>query len=339
MLIMADGYLDVFQGKTAMGLLRYHGEHVVAILNREHAGGDLEALLGIGSGIPIVGSVAEAKAFEPDSFVIGVATSGGGLPPGWRPDVRAALEAGLDVVSGLHERLTDDREMAAAATASGGHIHDLRHCDESFDIGSGRARHTSARRILTIGSDCNVGKMVVTVELAHALRQRGWNAPMVATGQTGIMVCGEGVCVDALVSDFVAGAAEAMVLKHADADAVVVEGQGALLHPGFSGVTLGLMHGVLPDLMVLVHQPGRACFRRTDIPIPPLRELIAMHESIMRPLHASKVAAVALNCYGVDDGVAKRLVAETEREVGLPVTDCLRFGADVLADAVARLIR
>ena len=330
---------DVFSAKTAVGLLRYRTESVVAVLASSDAGPDAEDLFGTGGGIPIVESVAAALALQPTTLVVGVATTGGLLPTDMRASVKSALAAGLDVVNGLHEQMSEDAEFRAAAERTGARIRDIRRSDRTFPVASGRAMQTTARRVLTVGSDGNVGKMVASLEITRALERRGSDARFVATGQTGMMISGGGVCVDGVLSDFIAGAAEQIVLEQADADVVVVEGQGSIVHPGFSGVTLGLMHGVLPDRMILVHRAGRRCFRRTNIPIPPLAELIILHEQVLAPLHPSRVTAVALNCHGMTDDQAKRAIKAVEDEVQLPTTDCLRFGADLLADACLGKLR
>ncbi len=337
MLIMADGCLDIFTAKTAVGLLRYRRDRVVAVLDRQHSGQDLGSLVSAGSGIPIVASVAEALALRPTTFVIGAATAGGRLPAGWRAEILAALQAGLDVVNGLHERLSGDVALLEAAGRSGARIIDIRRGEQDFPVAAGRALGTRAHRILTVGTDCNVGKMVVSLELVRELRDRGCEAEMVATGQTGVLIEGSGVCIDAVLSDFIAGAAESLVCERGDSELVVVEGQGSILHPSFSGVAVGLMHGVMPDSMILCHAVGRTSFRGTNMAIPPLEEVIALYEALMKPLHPSKVVGLALNCHGLSDKQAKQRVREVQREVQLPTTDCVRFGAGVLADAVTAL--
>lgn len=336
---MADGRLDTFGAKTAVGLLRYRPDNVVAVLDRQHAGGDLGDILSVGQGVPIVAGVADALSWQPTTLVIGVATAGGIVPPEWRPDVLAAIESGMEVVNGLHQRLGTDRTLADAAAKAGVGIYDIRHSDRTFEVGCGKARRTKARRVLTVGSDCNVGKMVAGLELTRALQRRGCDARFIATGQTGIMIQGSGVCVDAVLSDFVAGAVEGLVCEQGDADVVVVEGQGSILHAGFSSAAIGLMHGVMPDCMVLVHAAGRSRFRHTDMPIPPLGDMVRLYEAIMGPLHPSTVAAVALNCQGMNDVDTKRAIAQVERETHLPTIDCIRSGAEVLADAVMADVR
>ncbi len=334
LLVLAEGHLDPFSAKTAVGLLRFRPHDVVAVVDRASAGGDLPSLVGAGRGIPIVENVAAALPLNPAAMVIGVATSGGVLPAPMREAIIDALDAGVDVVSGLHNRLADDNAFVDAAKKSGARVHDIRHPDRTFEIAARRALATRARRVLTVGTDCNVGKMVASLELARGLRDRGIDVRMAATGQTGILITGSGVCVDAVASDFIAGAAETLVVDQGGADVVIVEGQGALTHPGFSGVTLGLMHGALPDSMVLVHEPRRKCFRRTDVPLPPLTELIALHEAIMQPLHPSRVVGVALNCHGMTETEARREIERVENDVSLPTTDCVMFCVNPLLDAV-----
>jgi uncharacterized NAD-dependent epimerase/dehydratase family protein len=332
--ILTDGFLDVFTAKTAVGLLRYCPEEVVAVVDRAKAGGDLAALVGVGKGVPIVENIAAALAYQPDHLALGAAFSGGRLPDTWRASIRGALAAGMNVINGLHTRLNDDPELARCAADAGRTIWDVRACTKSLNVGMGKARQTRAKRILTVGTDCNLGKKVTSLELVSELRRRGLRAEFVPTGQTGVMICGRGVVIDAVLSDFVSGAVEEAVLECPDADYIVVEGQGALLHPSFSAVTLGLMHGALPDLMVLCGAPGRRHMRHTDIPIPPLDELIRLHEGLLRPIHPSKVVGVALNTFGLSEETYRQALGKARAESGLPVGDPVRAGAGWLADAV-----
>lgn len=333
-LILTDGHLDIFSAKTAVGLLRYCAEEVVALLDRKHAGKDPGVLLGVGAGVPIVDSVPAALAYRPDTLVLGVAIPGGRLPDVWRGDIRAALAAGMNVVNGLHTKLNDDAELARLAFEAGRHIWDVRTVPPVTQIGTAKARGTRAKRVLTVGTDCNLGKRLTAMELTRELTQRAVLAEFVPTGQTGVMITGRGVVLDAVISDFVSGAIEPEVLAVGDADIVIVEGQGGLLHPSFSAVTLGLMHGVLPDAMILCHAPGRKTMRHTDVAIPPLDEVIRLHEAILKPIHPSKVVGIALNCFGMDETTFQRTLDETRALTGLPVVDPVRTGVAELADAL-----
>ncbi|UCG16169.1 MAG: DUF1611 domain-containing protein [Phycisphaerales bacterium] len=332
--ILTDGHLDPFDAKTAVGLLRYRPDEVVAVLDPNHAGENLEDLVGCGAGVPIVESIESASRYQPDHLLIGVAPPGGRLPADWRRFIRQGLAAGMNVINGLHDRLGDDPEFAEAAAQRGLTILDVRAVPRPASVGTAKAARTRARRVLTVGTDCNIGKRLTAMELTRALSDRGLRAEFVATGQTGVMITGSGVVVDAVISDFVSGAIEAAILEKGDADCIVVEGQGALLHPSYSAVALGLLHGTLPDRMILCHAPQRKTLRNIDIPIPPLNEVIQLYEAIVRPLHPAKVVGVALNGHGMSDAAISASIEQVRDLTGLPVVDCIRTGVGELADAV-----
>ena len=334
MLILVDGKLDIFTAKTAVSLIRYRPGEVVAVLDRAHAGQDLEAIVGIGHGIPIVASVEESLAHNPDTFVIGVAPPGGQLPDAWAEYIRHAIEAKMNIVSGLHTYLSDRPEFSELAALHDVQIQDIRKTTEDFGVGMARAASTAARRILTVGTDCNLGKKLTALEITGSLRSQDKDAVFLPTGQTGIMIAGWGIAIDSILSDYVSGASEKMVLDHADAEFLVAEGQGALVNPSYSGVTLGLMHGVLPHDMILCHAPQRTTIRHLSIPMPPLAEHIQLHEAVMKPLFPSKVVGIALNCFGMAEDEIQRAVEAAESETELPATDCVRFGAAKLAQAL-----
>jgi uncharacterized NAD-dependent epimerase/dehydratase family protein len=225
--------------------------------------------------------------------------------------------------------------LARHAKERGRALVDLRRVPETLPVASARVREVSARVTLTVGSDCNVGKMTAAWELARLLGDR---AAFVATGQTGILLAGRGLAVDRVVSDFVAGAAEALVLDAAPGhDHVVVEGQGSIVHPGYAGVTLGLLLGALPHAMILCHQPSRTTIRHGGIPIPPLPELVRRYEDALAPIRPGRVVAVALNTFDLPEREARLAVQAAAQATGLPTTDPVRFGAAPLADAVSAL--
>lgn len=333
--VLAEGSFTPLDGKTALGVLRYRPEEVAAVIDSTRAGRTCEACVGIGGAIPVVADVASAAALGADGLLIGIAPQGGELPAGWRAIVRQALERGWDVLSGLHTFLSDDPELAGLARARGAALLDVRRTPPRRPIATARAARADALVVLTVGSDCNVGKMTVALELRQELARRGLRAAFVATGQTGIFVADQGIAVDAVPADFVAGFAEEMVLEASrDADIVLVEGQGALRHPGYSGVTLALMHGTAPAAMVLCHQCGRESIRRADVFIPPLRQLVREYEETAAWVHPARVVGLALNTRDLDEPRARAAVAAAEAETGLPVGDPVRFGARPLADAV-----
>jgi uncharacterized NAD-dependent epimerase/dehydratase family protein len=329
-LILAEGRSgDPHYGKTARGVMRYVPEQVAVLLDTARAGETEQ-------GFRIVGTVDEALAYEPTTALVGVATQGGRFPPAWRELLRACVVSGLDVENGLHEFLTDDAELVELAARHGVELRDLRRPPPGLNVPTGENMDLDAHIILTVGSDCAIGKMTVSLELDRKARKRGLGSVFVPTGQTGIAIAGWGICVDAVVSDFIAGAAERLVVEGAGkGDLLWVEGQGALLHPAYSGVTLGLMHGSAPHAYVLCHHAGATAIEGfPDHPIPPLRELVELHERASLPARPAPVACVAVNTRGLDEEEARAEIASAEAETGLPADDPVRFGAEKLLDAV-----
>jgi uncharacterized NAD-dependent epimerase/dehydratase family protein len=274
--------------------------------------------------------------------VVGVATQGGRFPPAWRDLLKDCIAAGLDVESGLHEFISEDPELTELAREHGVELRDLRKPPEGLNVPTGENLGVDAKIVLTVGSDCAIGKKTVAVELDLEARSRGLASVFVPTGQTGIAIAGWGIAVDAVVSDFLAGAAERLVVEGArrGGEILFVEGQGSLVHPMYSGVTLGLVHGAAPHLFVLCHAAGT-----TEIEgcpghaIPPLRELVELHERIALPARKAKVACIALNTARIEDeDDARSAIIAVADETGLPADDPVRFGAQHLLDALlARL--
>jgi len=332
-LLLAEGSSgDPLYGKTMRGVLRYRREDVVAILDSTRMGETVD-------GVPVVGSLQEALPLGPTTALVGVVTQGGYFPPAWMELLRACVENGLDVENGLHVFLADDPELRALAAERGVELRDLRRPPEGLSTATGENLAVDATIVLTVGSDCAIGKMTVSCELDREARGRGIRSVFVPTGQTGMVIAGWGMAIDAVVADFVAGAAERLVVEGRDRGGQLlwVEGQGALLHPVYSGVTLGLYHGSVPHLLVLCHESGR-----TEIEgagggphlIPPLRELVEIHERLSLPARPARVAAVALNTRALGEEEARAAVAAAEEETGLPADDPVRFGAAKLVDAV-----
>lgn len=338
-LILAEGELGIFSAKTAVAVMRYRPHDVAAVLDSRYAGRTAREVLGVPCDAPVVATVAEGLALRATALLIGIAPAGGQLPEAWRVTIRDALVAGLDVVSGLHVFLGDDPELAALTRVKGRRLVDLRRPPGRQPIAHARARETRALRVLTVGSDCNVGKMVTALELSTAARAAGRTARFVATGQTGMLIAGDGITLDRVPGDFMAGFVEEMVLEMGDAEVVAVEGQGSLIHPAYSGVTAALLHGALPDAMVLCHVPTRPRLRNQEVPIPPLRELVALYEAFLRPLHPGRVVAVSLNGTGLTDDELVAAVRATEAETGLPAADPIRHGAARLWAACASIQR
>jgi D-glutamate N-acetyltransferase len=334
-LVLAEGRSgDPHYGKTMRGVVRYGTTPVVAILDSERAGETYE-------GLPVVGAVEEALRLGPTTAIVGVATQGGRFPPAWRQLLKSCIAAGLDLENGLHEFVADDPELAELARRHGVELRDLRRPPAGLNVPTGENLAVPAKTVLTVGSDCAIGKMTVSLELDLEARRRGLQSVFVPTGQTGIAIAGWGISVDAVVSDFVAGAAEQLVVEGAErgGELLWVEGQGALLHPAYSGVTLGLVHGSAPHAFVLCHRAGS-----TEIegypghPLGTLPELVALHEAVSLPRRKAPVAAIALNTRGLDDAEARAAAERVEGETGVPTHDPVRFGPARLLDAVlARL--
>jgi uncharacterized NAD-dependent epimerase/dehydratase family protein len=272
--------------------------------------------------------------------LIGIAPVGGRLPDEWRGWLAEALDAGCDLVSGLHTFLGEDPLLASRAKAAGRTITDIRRPPAALAVASGRARLVDAYVVLTVGTDCNVGKMTAQLQLVRELNARGLRTRFVATGQTGIMLEGWGIAVDAVVADFIAGAAEQITLEGAKgADVVLVEGQGSINHPGYSGVTLGLLHGSCPSGLILCHQVSRERIddgREQWLAIPPLTEYVRLYEAIASAVHPARVIGISLNTYDLDDEAARAACAAAARETGLPATDPVRFDPAPLVDAVVQ---
>jgi uncharacterized NAD-dependent epimerase/dehydratase family protein len=330
-LILAEGFSDdVHYGKTLRGVMRYRRESVVAILDTQRAGDSDD-------GVPIVATVDEGMQHGPDTALVGVVTQGGRFPGDWQELLKSCVARGLDLENGLHVRLHDIPELPELAREHGVELRDLREPPRDLSTATGANLEVDATIVLTVGSDCAIGKMTATCELDLEARKRGLRSVFVPTGQTGIAIAGWGIAVDAVVSDFLAGAAERLVVEGAKrGDLLWVEGQGAILHPIYSGVTVGLIHGSAPHLYVLCHEVGRTITEGdpTDSPLPSLRELVGLHERMSLKRRPAKVAAIALNTSPVREAEARAAVAAAAEETGLPADDPVRFGAGKLLEAV-----
>jgi D-glutamate N-acetyltransferase len=330
-LILAEGFSgDPHYAKTLRGVMRYRRESVVAILDTERVGESDD-------GVPIVGSVDDALSLAPNTALVGVVTQGGRFPGDWQELLKSCVAKGLDLENGLHVRLRDIPGLTELAADHQVELRDLREPPTDLNTVTGANLDLDATIVLTVGSDCAIGKMTATCELDLEARKRGLRSVFVPTGQTGLAIAGWGIAVDAVVSDFLAGAAERLVVEGGErGDLLWVEGQGAILHPVYSGVTVGLMHGSAPHLYVLCHEVGRTVVEgdATESPIPNLSELVDLHEHMSLRLRPAKVACIALNSSAVSEEEARAAIAAAEEETGLPADDPVRFGAGKLLDAV-----
>jgi len=342
LVILTEGQFGIHDAKTAMGVIRYGRDTIVAILDSTMAGRNLREFLPAHD-IPFVASLDEAMAgpVHPDGLLIGIAPTGGKLPADWRSLILEAIRSGLDIHSGLHQFLGDDPEFAAAAQAAGTRLIDYRRPPDRMETTVGRKHLPGKRVILTVGTDCAIGKMSVALEIVAAARRDGASAVMVPTGQTGMMIEGWGCAVDRVISDFTNGTVEWLVEQgESRGDWVFVEGQGSIDHPAYSAVTLGLIHGATPHAMIMVHKPGLAehdfdHLPNASFPIADLRPFIELHERIAGMVAPSKVVATALNTSLFrEDDEARRVIESIAAETGLPTDDPVRFGADRLWPAI-----
>ncbi|MFW6382803.1 MAG: DUF1611 domain-containing protein [Haloferacaceae archaeon] len=327
------------RAKTAIGVMRYGDYDVAAVIDRDTAGSRVTDHVSDLDDAPIVASFGDALDLEADldALLIGIAPIGGGFDESWRPDVTAAIAAGCDVISGLHYFLSEDEQFAELAADAGVELWDVRRPHEDLTVSEGVADEVDADVVLTVGTDCSVGKMTVSLELLEAARERGVDAGFVPTGQTGIMIAGWGNPVDRVISDFTAGSVEEMILELGDAhDVLFVEGQGSIVHPAYSAVTCGILHGSMPDALVLCHVAGREAIHGYEsFSLPPLSEYVDLYESLSAPVHEAAVVAGALNTQGIEeDAAASQAIEEYAGAIDAPATDPVRFDPDEILDAV-----
>lgn len=326
----------VENAKTAHGVIRYGSDDVVAVIDPEHTGKTVRDVLPhLESDAPFIADVAAGLAYDPDALLIGVAPQGGALPQSWRDEILNAIRAGLEIVSGLHDLLAQDAEFANAATRAGVAIWDVRVPPE-VPLFSGAAYGVAAPVVLTVGSDCAVGKMTVSLELVRAARERHRNAVFVPTGQTGIMIAGWGISVDRVISDFAPGAAEQLVLQAgSEAEILFVEGQGSISHPAYAPVTLSLLFGAAPDALVLVVDPTRPTIANYLAPRLGYAELIAAYQNTCAMVKPADVVGITLNTREFTEEQARAEIKRAHAQTGLPVADVVRDGPLQFYDAIA----
>jgi uncharacterized NAD-dependent epimerase/dehydratase family protein len=317
---------DQLAAKTAHGILEWRPEWCLGQLRLPGCRADL----GLADLTP-----AEAKAKGAATMIVAVANSGGVLAEHWVPTIMAALEAGLDVASGLHQRLADFPAIAEAAARHGRELTDVRHPKQRFRTGTGVRR--PGKRLLTVGTDCSCGKKYTALAIEREMRRRGWAADFRATGQTGIMIAGEGVAIDAVVADFISGAVEWLAPANDPDHWDVIEGQGSLFHPAFAGVSLGLLHGAQPDVLVLCHEPTRTHMR--GLPqqkLPLIGECIELNLRCASLTNAGvRLVGLSINTAHLPEGERDACLARVSAEFGLPAVDPLRTGVAPIVDRLA----
>ena len=333
-ILLIEGVDRLENAKTAINLIRYRPEDIVAVLDRSRCGQTSQSLFGVGGDIPVIGDLREVDA---NTLIIGIAPPGGKIPPVIRSLILQALSRRMTVISGMHEFLSNDAEMTAVADRHGARLVDLRNNQER-EVAQAKGFREQCLRIQTIGQDCNVGKMLVSLELSRALKKMGHDAKFVATGQTGMLIEGDGCPVDAVVADFLNGAAERLVLAHQHHDILLIEGQGALVHPRYSAVTLGLLHGCRPQGLILCYETGRPGLSGMEfIPVTPLSQLISLYESLAEAMQPSKVIGIAMNSRRDQKDEARREQDKIRTELALPVCDIIRDGPGELVRAILDL--
>ncbi|MFQ6616800.1 MAG: DUF1611 domain-containing protein [Fidelibacterota bacterium] len=336
--ILVDGAFDYLLAKTGNAILRYCPQEVVCVIDSQTAGKTVEMVLGWGGSVPVVAGLRQALEYEPDTLLIGTAPPGGRLPESWRSTVRQALKKKLRIVSGLHTFLSDDEEFASLARKNHTSLIDLRKPPKTLPFSKGSWRWRKTPVVLTVGTDCDTGKMTTAWEIKTRLEEAGKRVSFVGTGQTGILLGGFGVAVDAVVSDFVAGAIEDQIDKaDSNTDVIMVEGQGSLTHMAYSGVTLGLLHGAMPDMMILCHEPGRR-LDTFDHPMRPVREIMDLYLKMVTVFRPSRFVGISLLTYRMNEKTALKTTRAYRTEYQMPAADLVRFGDKGIADAIIQRI-
>ncbi|HEY1622720.1 MAG TPA: DUF1611 domain-containing protein [Streptosporangiaceae bacterium] len=347
--VLADDEMTPRPAKTLTGILRYRSDRVIAVIDRQNAGRDAGEVVGLGHGIPVLADVQAALDCEPDAVLLATEPTGGALHPYYREQILIAVKAGVDIINGLHAQLSDDEGIVAAAEAGGATIWDVRRepieryatefGPDGKPIFEVKTHPSGSRTALAIGTDCGIGKMTTMLEIDREARSRGLNPSFVATGQIAMMISGRGVALDAVMGDFINPVIEAEVCTALQgSDLVLVEGQGAINHPRFSSVTLGLLHGTMPDSLILCHDLRRPTIKLlTDWALPSVSRAIEMnHEAAdwMWPDGHCRVVGLSVITAGVPDAEARAELAALSAETGLPATDVLRYGPGPLLDAI-----
>ena len=335
-LAVAEGRFSPLKSKTANGAIAYLPGEVVGVIDSTKAGMTAQQVLGYGGEIPVLRNLEEGLRLQPTHMLVGIAPPGGRLPEVWRDLIRQSIKARLHILSGLHTILSDDAEFIELAQEYDISITDYRKIPlQSEVVAKGTWRNRRANVILTVGTDCNIGKMTTILEIQKDLVQRGIKSDFVATGQTGMMIRGRGIAVDSLIGDYIAGAIELEIDRSVAEgyEYILVEGQGALTHIGYSSVTMGLLHGTMPDAMILCHQPTRL---KDDygLVLPSLKSIIELHEGVVKFFRDTKVIAIGLNSVGLSDERSQEAADRITQETGLPAIDAFRFSSKKLTDAI-----
>jgi len=344
--LLVEGATDIFQAKTASALLRYRPTDVKFLIDGVHSV-EKPNIFSSAPNVNVIKSITQAKN-QVDALIICLVLPKGNVPIKWIEEITSALKSDIDVINPLH---IDFGTLSAISSALGGvsadsteyktvfnsskaGIYNIRVVPKDLELFSLKVLNTRAKRVLTVGSDCNIGKMLTTLELDKLAKKRGLDSGFIATGQIGILIKGSGIAIDRVICDFLPGAVERLILAEKDRDILFVEGQGSIFQPLYSGVTLGLIHGTAPDAMVFCHVPSRKKLRYTDIDIPDYKTMIRMHEEIASIVNKTKIVGISLNCFDLTDQQAMSAIKFAEDQTGLPATDPVKFGSEKIIKAV-----
>ncbi len=333
--ILTQGFTNPHEGKTARNLIQYRPEEVVAVLDKYEAGKKSIELLGVGENIPVIASLSEAE--NADTLLIGVATPGGKIPIDYKSIIIEAISMGMNIISGLHQFLSDDIEIQNEAKLKNVKLIDVRK-NIHREVANKKGINDNCLRIHTVGNDCSLGKMIVSMEINNELKRRGYDSKFAATGQTAIIIEGSGIPIDAVVGDYINGAAEKLVLDNQNHDFLMIEGQGSLVHPRYSSVTLGLLHGSMPHGLIMCYEMGREFIANMEgVKIPSMDKVLEFYERSANIMHPCKIIGFGINSRKFSKEDADKERDRIKEIYGLPACDVVKHGPGELTDAVVQL--
>jgi len=336
--ILCHEAFNYIKNKTGNMLIRYRPDEVVAVIDREKIGSTSEEEVGVGGNTPVLGDFNATLHLEPDTLVIGNATQGGFITDEYKAEIINAMNAGCDIISGMHQFLNDDEELKNIAAQKNVKLIDLRMPPDPPHFPTGTWQNRKVPVLLIVGTDCDTGKMTTAWEVAKRLQDRGRKVEFIGTGQTGILLSGSGVPIDAVKADFMAGEIEFLIQNTPkDTELVIIEGQGALTNQFYAGVTLGLMHGAMPDYMLMTHDPSRD-LDVTDFPMVSMQHVMDLHLDLMKVFRESKFIGINLLTFAFDEKKALDVIQKSENEFNIPTTDLIRFGDKGLIDAIEGIL-
>ena len=336
--ILSHGAFNYIKNKTGNMLIRYRTDEVIALLDRTKSGMTANDELGYGGNIPVLDNFDACIDLEPDTLVIGNASQGGFISDDYRSEVIKAIEFGCDIISGMHHFINDDVEFVQLAEKHNVSLFDLRRPPDPPNFPKGSWHKRKIPGLLIVGTDCDTGKMTTAWEVSERLKSRGRKVEFIGTGQTGILLSGAGVPIDAVKADFMAGEIEHLIDKVSeDTELIIVEGQGALTNQYYAGVTLGLLHGAMPDYMLMTHDPARE-LDVTDYPMATMRLVMDMHLDLMSNFKKSKFIGINLLTFKLSDEDAKKEIDKVKEEYSMATTDLIRYGSNELIETIEDLL-